>query len=221
MSLFETTEKANTRKWQCFVCGVNFESYEEYKAHIIQNHEEGREYIVCPDCEAPVRDMKMHYQAKHPKRLMPKNIQMKVAVWRDFTSGGKKKKTRKPTFRSGTFSSSKAGCDLHYRSGMECEFYELLETDNDVVSFFAEPFKVPYCYLGEWHDYIPDLRVNFADGTTQIWEIKPSQQTHYKQNQAKWGSMNDYALNHGWEFVVQTETGLDKLKNKIKRQSQS
>jgi hypothetical protein len=219
--LFEDAGKNGkvARKWQCFVCGRNYEDFQTYKEHIFQTHEEGREYVRCPDCTAPVRDLVTHYKAKHPKRVMPKGVQTRVAVWHDFKSGSEKKKTtRKPTFRTGSFTSKKSGCDLPYRSGLECEFYELLEADNDVASFFPEPFKVPYYFQGQWHDYIPDIRINYIDGSTEIWEVKPANQTAYDQNRAKWASMNDHALNHGWGFVVQTEVGLGKLKAKVKRQ---
>ena len=220
--MFEDAASRNVRKYQCFVCGVNHNDLPSMKDHVIAKHEEGREYIKCPYCEYPVRDLSTHIKVKHPKRIMPKNVQTKVAVWRDFKPNGEKKATKAPTFRTGKFSSLKTGCDLTYRSGLECEFYELLEADNDVIGFFAEPFKVPYYYIkdgiGEWHDYIPDLRINFKDGTTEIWEIKPSSQTHYDQNKAKWGAMHDHALNHGWEFIVQTEVGLGQLKKKINKQ---
>lgn len=222
MSLLFEDAGLKTRKWQCFVCGRNYDDFQSYKDHILEAHEEGREYLTCPDCSAPVRDLKMHYQAKHPKRVMPNGLQTRVAVWRDFKTNGDKKKTttRKPNFRSGSFTSRKSGCDLHYRSGLECEFYELLEADRDVTGFFAEPFKVPYYFRGEWHDYIPDIRVNYTDGSTEIWEIKPANQTHYEQNQAKWAAMNDQAMNHGWQFIVFTEVGLGKLKTKVKKQQQ-
>lgn len=219
---FEDSGKVQKRKWQCFVCGKSYDDYPEYKEHILTEHEKGREYLECPDCGAPVRDMPMHYKAKHPKRIMPKNLQTRVAVWRDFKSSGAKKKTKKPTFRQGTFSSQKSGCDLTYRSGMEEEFYNLLEQDSDVTSFHAEPFKVPYYFKGKWHDYIPDIRVNFIDGSTEIWEVKPATQTgpEYEQNQAKWAAMNDHAQNYGWQFVVQTEVALGKLRKKVARQRQ-
>ena len=221
---FEDVGNGQKRKWQCFVCGKGYDDYLPYKEHIIEEHEQGREYIRCPDCDAPVRDMPTHYKVKHPKRIMPKGIQTKVTVWKDFKPGGNKpKKTRKPTCRKGEFPSKKNGCDIPYRSGMEEEFYNLLEEDVDVESFFAEPFKVPYYFNGKWHDYIPDIRVNFVDGSTEIWEVKPATQTgpEYEQNQTKWASMNDHANNMGWTFVVQTEVGLGKLKKKISRQRQS
>lgn len=208
------------RKWQCFVCGKAYDEYTTYKEHILAEHEMGREYLKCPVCDAPVRDMVMHFRAKHPQRIMPKGIQTRVAVWRDFKPDGTKKKTRKPNFRQGEFTSKKNGCDIHYRSGTEEEFYNLLEQDADVETYAAEPFKIPYYFNGAWHDYIPDLRVNFIDGSTEVWEIKPASQTgpEYEQNQAKWAAMNDHAANLGWQFVVQTEVALGKLKKKISRQ---
>ena len=218
--LFEDASKGKgqKRKWQCFVCGKTYDAYAEYKDHIITEHDEGREYISCPSCEAPVRDIKMHFKAKHPQRAMPTGIQFKVGVWHDFKPGGAKKQTRKPKFRSGEFVSDKSGCLIPYRSGMEEEFYSLLEQDTDVSKFSAEPYKVPYFWQGEWHNYIPDIRVDFIDGSTEIWEVKPANQTAQKQNQAKWASATNWATSHGWTFTVQTEVAIGKLKTKLKRQ---
>lgn len=210
------------RKWQCFVCGQNHQDYDTYKKHIMDEHDQGREFIMCPACDAPVRDMRTHYAAKHPNRIMPKDGQMRVAIWNDFKDG--KKKTRKPTFKEGYFISEKnGGAELHYRSGYEAEVYELLEQDCDVASFLVEPFKVPYFFEdrpghGKWYDYVPDLRVNFTDGSTDIWEIKPASQTDLEKNKAKWAAMKVYAENLGWRFTVITEIGINKLKMKIKQQ---
>lgn len=206
------------RKWQCFVCGKIYQDYPTYKEHIIVEHDEGREYLSCPDCNAPVRDLSAHYKAKHRSRIMPKGLQTRVSVWHDFKPGGGKKKTRKPKFRTGEFDSIKSGKLIRYRSGMEEEFYNLLEQDSDVTSFHAEPYKVPYYWQGKWHNYIPDIRVNFIDGSVEIWEVKPANQTAQEQNKAKWASANDWAINHGWLFTVQTEVGMGKLKAKVNRQ---
>jgi hypothetical protein len=205
------------RKWNCFVCNKLFDTYEGYKGHIIEKHEQGREYIKCPSCDAPVRDMRAHFAAKHPNRLLPKNVQMRVGIWNDFGPTGKKK-TRKPHFISGEYDSLKNGATLHYRSGLERDFYEQLEADLDVLGFVAEPFKIPYFYNGEWHNYLPDLRVDFIDGSTEIWEIKPENQMKYEQNECKWASMKNHAESMGWEFIIFNEAGLDKLKNKVSKQ---
>ncbi len=207
----------NSRKWQCFVCGKQHTNYQEYNEHILQEHEEGREYIKCPDCGACVRDTRLHYKIIHPKRIMPKNVQLKVAVWRDFSSG--KKKTKKPTFKEGYFVSNKMnGNQLHYRSGYECDVYECLEADKEVQAFHAEPFQIGYYFEDKWHKYTPDILVEFTDGRKEIWEIKPSSQTTLKKNKAKWKAMNTHAKENGIEFVVITETGIGKLKQKVKKQ---
>jgi hypothetical protein len=220
---FEDAGVFKERKWQCFCCGKNFTDYTEYSTHIKDAHEQGREWLECPDCKAPVRDLKMHYKAKHPKRIMPNNVQTRTAVWLDFKPGkfnkdGTRKGTKRPTTRQGTFASVKCGRDFEYKSGMEEEFLSLLEQDIDVENFFYEPFKIPYMWKGEWHNYIPDLRVNFIDGSTQIWELKPMHQTEYEQNKCKWAAAHNYCINMGWEFIVQTNEILDTYKWKIQRQ---
>ncbi len=219
---FEDAGLGDQRRWQCFVCGKSHTTFEEYKEHIAATHEEGREYITCPDCSAPVRDMKMHYKAKHPQRAMPTGCQMRVAVWFDKkrTKDGKGKTTVRKgmNFRKGEFESKKCGRMFTYRSGLEEEFYNILEEDADVDNWFVEPMKIPYFWKGEWHDYIPDIRVNYIDGSTDLWEIKPANQTHYEQNKAKWVAANNYCSNVGWNFVVLTEVGLGKLKVKMKQQ---
>ena len=217
--LFEDAGIRGKRKWQCFVCGKQYKNFETYKEHIIDKHEEGREFIICPTCGAPVRDVRAHFRAKHPKRTIPKNCQMKVTVWQDFSPSGVKRKSKKPNFREGFFISNKMnGAELHYRSGYECDVYECLEVDLDVHAYYVEPFKIPYYYKGKWHKYIPDLRVNYIDETVDIWEIKPANQTQYEKNKAKWAAMNEYATKHGWRFTVITEVGIGKLKSKIKKQ---
>jgi hypothetical protein len=222
---FESSEDRNKRKWQCFVCGKQHKEYEEYRTHIISEHEEGREYIKCPDCEAPVRDMPMHYKAKHPSRAFPIGIQTRVTTWFDFSASGKRK-TKKPSFKRGHFISNKMnGKKFEYKSSYEEQIYKLLEADDEVVSYYYEPFRIPYCYadpasgnLPEWYDYVPDLKIHFQDGRIEVWEIKPANQTHLERNRAKWTAMSLYAEDHGWKFTVITEVGINKLKTKVKRQ---
>jgi hypothetical protein len=214
--MFYKDNDKNERKWLCFVCGIEHSNYQEYRDHILAEHEEGREFVKCPICEAPVRDLTSHAKVKHPNRIMPKNSQTRAVVWFDFRNG--KRKTRKPKFREGYFESKKNGASLHYRSGYECEVYELLEQDVDVVSFCVEPYKVPYLHDGEWHEYIPDLRVNYLGGKVEIWEIKPSTQTRIEKNKNKWKAIKPYAENLGWEFKIITETEIGKLRVKVKGQ---
>lgn len=203
----------NVRKYVCFVCGISTLSSEEYRQHIINSHELGRDYVVCPlqRCNFPVRCVKTHFKVHHPNEVMPKVPQTKATIWRDFNGKGEKK-TRKPNFREGYMVSLKNGREMHYRSGYECEVYESLESIDEVLAYDVEPFKVPYLFEGEAHNYNPDLIIHFIDGHTEVWEIKPSNQTDLPKNHAKWASCELYCQDRGWKFVVMTERGIGKLK---------
>lgn len=204
------------RQYQCFVCGIKFVKFEEFKSHILSSHDEGREFLVCPlpHCGAPVRDMKMHFKAKHSHSPLPK-MQMRAIIWKDINARGKVK-TRKPKFREGWYESTKMQKRLHYRSGYEASVYECLDLLPEVVAFGEEPFKIPYIFKGEEHTYTPDLMVNFSDGRKEIWEIKPANQTSLSQNQAKWSAAQTMCKSRGWEFMVVTEQGIAKLKKKVR-----
>lgn len=212
-------DNSNQRKYVCFCCGVAFEDFVDYKNHIIENHEEGREYIVCPvpHCKAPVRDLRAHFTVIHKHLPIPKTGMLKAIVWKDF-SPKNKKKTRKPKFREGYYQSSKMNKPIHYRSGYECTIYECLDADVDVTAYEAEPFEIPYIHKGKAHRYKPDIIVKFLDGHTEVWEVKPSSQTTLEKNQDKWYSASEACKTRGWEFKVITELGIDKLKMKVKNQ---
>lgn len=213
-------EKEEKRKYTCFVCGVAYSDFEDYKDHIIQSHDEGREFVVCPlaRCGAPVRDLRLHFKAKHPTESAPKAPQMKAMIWKDQADKKSGKlKTRRPKFREGYLTSTKnGGKEMHYRSGMECDVYECLESMNEVIGYDVEPFKVQYSFNGEIHDYNPDLKIQFADGRIEIWEVKPSNQTHLPQNAAKWTACQQHCEARGYSFMVLTEIGLGKLKKQLR-----
>jgi hypothetical protein len=205
----------SVRKFTCFVCGRQYEDFAEFTTHIKEKHEEGRDYIICPlkRCQAPVRDIKMHFKAKHVDEKIPAGIQYKATIWRDFNQKTGKIKVRKPGFREGTFVSSKnGGKELKYRSGYECQVYECLELINDVIAYDAEPFYVDYIFEGTPHKYYPDLSVYFADGRVEIWEIKPQNQTSLDKNKAKWAACQLFCEARGWKFEVITEQGISKIK---------
>jgi len=205
------------RKWTCFVCGVEHETYEEFKNHIITEHEEGQDYIKCPlhRCDAPVRDVRAHFKRYHPNDKIPKNCPLKALVWRDYRT---KKRHKTVKFNDGYFMSIKNNSRFFYRSGWELETYEGLEQLNEVVSFKAEAIKIPYFYKGRQRNYIPDLVVQFNDGRIEIWEIKPTNQTIFEKNKAKWAAAKVYCEARGWKFIVQTEKGMRELQFRVRKQ---
>jgi hypothetical protein len=216
--LFQNTGK---KKLRCFVCGRDFNSYEEFKEHIIDEHEEGREYLMCGYCGAPVRDVRLHYKVKHPGVEMPKDGQMRATVWYDFSGKRKKPQKKVPNFKEGYHASPKNNFQaMHYRSGYEKEVYTLLDEYNDVDSYEVEPQDcvTEYYWDGKMKKYHPDLKVRFKDGRIEVWEIKPSNQTDYPINTAKWDSCAKNMGQRGWTFSVKTEQGIERLKRKVKSQ---
>jgi hypothetical protein len=210
------------QKFVCFCCGIQFSEYEEFKSHIIENHEEGREYVKCPlpHCGAPVRDVKLHLKVKHP-HVNPKNFsgQARAIIWHDFC--GNVKKTRKPRFKQGKYQSIKTGKTLGYRSGLEEKLYKILDQHEDVLSFYSEPFNIDYIHKGQAHKYTPDLIVSFIDGRKQVWEVKPSNQTDLEMNKNKWRAAQEACKVRGWSFEVYTEQRIDKLSKEVRRQNEN
>lgn len=204
------------RKYQCFVCAREFTEYDNFKSHIVEEHEESRDYVLCPlqRCGAPVRDVKSHFKAKHPYDKLPACKQMKSIIWRDVK--GKKIK-HKVHFKEGTFDSTKMnGKQIHYRSGFERDVYQCLELLTEVVAYDAEKVEIPYWYAGERHIYRVDLQIAFTDTSIELWEVKPADQTSDPKNIAKWKAAKEYCLTRGWIFQVITEKELKKLQNKIR-----
>lgn len=206
------------RKYQCFCCGVQFQEWDKFTDHIIENHEEGREYVLCPlkRCQAPVRCISSHFKAKHPGEKLPPVKQLKAMIWKDFS--GDKKRTRKPRFRQGFYQSNKMNQVFPYRSGYELTVLECLDTLNEVAGFHVEPVEIPYLFKGKTKKYIPDLFVKYIDGTIKLLEIKPSSQTTLEINQCKWIAATEACHVRGWEFMVITEKGIDEMKRKVKDQ---
>ena len=206
-------------KHVCFCCGIQFSEYEEFRSHIIESHEEGREFVRCPleHCKAPVRDVKLHMKVKHPNfDLRNFKGQARAIIWHDFPAKGKK--TRKPRFKQGKYESTKTGKTLGYRSGLEEKLYKVLDQHDEVMSFYSEPFNIDYIHKGQAHKYTPDLIVNFMDGRRQVWEVKPSNQTDLEMNKNKWRAAEEACKIRGWSFEVFTEQRIDKLAVEVRRQ---
>lgn len=200
----------NKRQYICFVCGLAFkhDEIELYKDHIIENHEECREYILCPvsHCAMPVRDLPLHYKCCHKETPIPKNMQMRVMVWKD--QGTKKRK--KLRFNEGFHVSLKTGKSMHYRSSWEKQIYECLDKMDDVISYIVEPFYISYFWAGKMRKYYPDILIEYSDRKVLV-ECKPSSQTASEQNRAKWAAASQYCLSMGMTFEVLTEKGITKM----------
>jgi hypothetical protein len=111
-----------------------------------------------------------------------------------------------------------------FRSSWEVKYAMSLESDPNVVVWFSEPknfnLRYPNPVTNQMSQYWPDFLVNYADGKTEIVEIKPLKQSSAKfaigpydkieflKNTAKWAVAAAFAKSQGWGFKVLTERNL-------------
>ncbi len=113
--------------------------------------------------------------------------------------------------KSGDFYSPKNRQWVHYRSKLELKMYHLLEIMSQVKRYHVEPIHIPYVINGKWRTYIPDLRVRYTDGTTDLIEIKPQHLKDDPVNQAKWKAARKWCKGRSvpTKFRVWTEVRID------------
>lgn len=209
----QLTMNKRIKNFICFVCDNIFETVEEFRSHIVSDHEEGVDFIICPceECKIPVRDLRVHVATKHPEFKIPEGYPLRPIILRD----SKCKKKRNLGFKQGNFYSKKNNKEIFFRSGMESEFYKVLEKRKDVVRYSVESLEIEYNYEGRTRRYIPDILVEYTNGKKELWEIKPKNQTKMPKNLAKWQAADSYCRKRNIEFVVLTERGLRMMKNKL------
>ena len=121
-----------------------------------------------------------------------------------------------------------------YRSGLELEYFRILDKNPNVLKWGSEEVVVPYFFENKWHKYYVDLFVvfKFGESTKKYFiELKPYSQTvepkqskrkkqmtmlyeakQWAKNQAKWKAATDFAKKNGWEFHILTEKDLENRK---------
>lgn len=87
-------------------------------------------------------------------------------------------------FNTGTHDSPKAG-QVRYRSSYELAVYKQLDDADDVKTYQAEPFSIPYEFDGTVRSYFPDLLITYIDDEQLLVEVKPTYALDDPQNQAK------------------------------------
>lgn len=88
--------------------------------------------------------------------------------------------------KSGWFKSEKNDKNHFYRSKLELWWYKRFEFDPKVISFATESHRIYYWFNGKRRSYIPDLLIEYSDGTFVLVEIKPKHEWKDPQNLAKW-----------------------------------
>ena len=121
---------------------------------------------------------------------------------------GKLKTTRH--FKQGWHESPKTfGDRAYYRSSYELRYYKMLDVDDEVVAYEAEPFSIEYEFLGAVLNYTPDVMVYFNDQRLRLVEIKPKRMLTWDKNVAKIRAAIEYCAECKMEFATITEDNLD------------
>lgn len=107
-----------------------------------------------------------------------------------------------------SFCDTQKGGRFKTKSSYETAFVRILESDTNVISFKYETLRIPYLYGGFTRFYVPDFLVVFADGRTELVEIKPAKMVFLAKNQAKFEAAISYATDNSMEFRVITEDDL-------------
>lgn len=206
-------DKKNTgRNYCCFICEQSYDQLDVFRSHIVTEHKEGDDYVICPSCSIPTRDLIAHYRSKHIGEVIPPGTQTKALIIRDVKKKVKKIGKKVTKFKQGNFYSEKNHCNIFFRSGLELKFIKHLEKNPKVRKYKAESLQIEYSFNGGTHNYIPDILVEYTDGKIELWEIKPKSQTKWDKNIAKWKAANVYCKKRNWEFIVMTENALKTLK---------
>jgi len=128
---------------------------------------------------------------------------MRTPEWRERRSRQTAARIRKGGYwERGYCDTSKEG-RLYYMSGWEQRRWLELDGDSEVTSFTRHPCQVPYLWEGVQHLYLPDVLIQYRDGTKVLEEIKPylvAQDARKKENRlaAKLVAGRAYALARGW-----------------------
>ena len=114
-------------------------------------------------------------------------------------------------FSRGKYFSNKNNCFIKHDSSYEVRAYELLEELGNVVSYKRCNFYIKYFYDGIDRSTNPDLLLTYADGTTEMVEVKPRRfVTNCDKTIKKINVANQYCKERGIKYSVWTERKLFK-----------
>jgi hypothetical protein len=99
----------------------------------------------------------------------------------------------------GFYDSIKGG-KCYYRSSWEKALFEILDNDENVLSFNSEPFSIDYEFQGNKHKYIPDLLITYKEKIV-LCEIKPIALRSIEKNVAKREVAIKLCQENNWEYL--------------------
>lgn len=113
--------------------------------------------------------------------------------------------TRSSNRVTGLFNSLKAWALVPWESQLERDFLTLLEVDNSVRTFRAQPESLRYELNGKTHRYVPDFRVEYWDGRSEIVEIKMEEKAAKPEMQELFEAVRECFRNRNLTYRVVTD----------------
>lgn len=84
----------------------------------------------------------------------------------------------------------------------------MLDSDDNVVKWEYEPFRLPYLFEGRTRNYVPDFLITMKSGEKILIEVKPSLLTETPTNIAKQVAANEWCKLNNVSFQTVTESTL-------------
>ena len=112
---------------------------------------------------------------------------------------------------AGIFWSAKNNKKFVFRSAYEFAYFYQLENNDNVISYEVEPFEIPYIDLRTKSKriYIPDVMVEYKNGTKTLIEIKPKNKLKANDVRSKAIGAREYLAdkmpNIEYRFVTEEE----------------
>ena len=100
------------------------------------------------------------------------------------------------------------GWHLHFESTLERDFFILQFFDENVVDIEEQPVAIKWQdENGKQLSYVPDARIDYVDGSTKLFEVKPKRilKKKAKELAPKFAAAKGYAEQQGWKFYVVSE----------------
>nr|WP_180203550.1 TnsA endonuclease N-terminal domain-containing protein [Pseudomonas sp. SbOxS1]NYU03271.1 transposase [Pseudomonas sp. SbOxS1] len=113
--------------------------------------------------------------------------------------------TRRSNHFRGYHPSRKNGIPIAWESQLEASFLRLLELSPDVITYEVQPSLEVLPVGSVETKYIPDVCVNFIDGTTGWFEVKPSMRLLNHKVALKLQAVNDHFERSERVFHIATE----------------
>ena len=113
--------------------------------------------------------------------------------------------TRRTARVIGLFASVKMKRLVPWESQLELDYLRLMEVDNSVVAFHAQPEVCLYQLQGKEHRYFPDLRVELSDGSIRMVEVKYKADANTPENKERFALIKALYAERRISFEVVTE----------------